>query len=675
MYKHVFTLICIILCFTMPVYCLEETTTTTTQTYQWIVVGAGCSGATLARKLLDYFPNDKVLLLERGIDNLDPVFTDETCSPEPHIFNTTRPVTCTYPAIIAPRRSVSPALGSHIFTSIPQPQLKNRTISFGAGNCTGGGTSINGMVAFRALREEFEEISATPGLEEFNYHAFLPYYKKIEDNENNNPKVFWDRNGNSGRVSVTNHKVGTLFNEKAFLKASIANGVYPSDINSLQLGGLSKAQATITSNGRRASSAINYLDSTARNSYRFTLKNTCRVRRILFNSAGTQATGVEYQTGNQIFTAFATKEIIISAGTVETPRILKSSGIGPSGELQALGIPVIRDMPVVGTNYFEKPLTLANFRLTIPDNPKMNTSIVLSNSTFRQWKYYGTGPLTGWNNPWAVHGGSSNLDAEFHEQAPLPDTTYNFTNWMRLVCWNAETKSRGSIQLNPSDIYGSPIIDVALLRDSSDADKLIACNYKFRKILKEAGIISDDLLPSTSVWENTTAFRDYVFSIVSATQHNCGTCRLGSNSSVAVVDGRHRVFGIQKLRIMDYSIFPYVLRVNPALTLYALSEKLADYIREDYQSSPPLGRVTLQFQCTPPVTAINDYSIWSVKNTYSKPYVYHWSSTTGVKGSFSVEAYSQSYFYTPVDSTQAVTLKINGVTISTKYATNATCPF
>eukprot|EP01121_Diplochlamys_sp_Union-15-3_P009708 TRINITY_DN2653_c0_g1_i1.p1 TRINITY_DN2653_c0_g1~~TRINITY_DN2653_c0_g1_i1.p1 ORF type:complete len:681 (-),score=118.30 TRINITY_DN2653_c0_g1_i1:84-2084(-) len=645
------------------------------EVFDWIVVGAGCSGATIARKLIDYFPHDKVLLLERGLDNLDPVFVDETCTPEPHIFNTTNPKTCTYPVLLSPRRFVgNPAVAYYLST--PQPQLpNNRSILFAAGNATGGGTSINSMIAFRALREEFEKFTSIPGLEEYGYHAIMAYYRKVERNENK--KVFWDRNGDKGRIPVSNDQVGSIMNETALLQAAVANGFNPTDINAFQIGGLSKTMGTVTKNGRRASSAINYLDSVVRSNRKFTLRNGCRVRRILFKRicpTKTSAAGIEYIRDGVLYSVTATKEIILSAGAIETPRILKSSGIGPKDELQAVNIPVIMNLAQVGSNFQDKPLVFTNFRLRASDNPKMNTSIINANSTFQQWKYNGTGPLTGIAINWANHGGTANIDLEISEQGLLPDPYYTFNNWVRVICFNGLAKSRGSIKLNPSDIYGSPLIDAAILRDPSDADKLIECQFKGRKMLQDAGVIADDLLPSTAVWNNRTAFLEFIKSNVNPTYHNCGSCRMGTNSSVGVVNNRHEVFGVQKLRIMDYSIFPTFLRVNPQLTLYALSEKLADYIREDHQrNNPRKGAISLSFVCTPPDTSLNDYSIWRVTNRSPKAYVYHWSSSNGAKGSFSVEANSESLFFTPVDPTQTVTLRINDIIIDTKTSSDNQC--
>eukprot|EP01121_Diplochlamys_sp_Union-15-3_P007287 TRINITY_DN1840_c0_g1_i3.p1 TRINITY_DN1840_c0_g1~~TRINITY_DN1840_c0_g1_i3.p1 ORF type:complete len:532 (+),score=88.03 TRINITY_DN1840_c0_g1_i3:628-2223(+) len=531
------------------------------------------------------------------------------------------------------------------------------------------------MVAYRPLREEFEKLTeSSPGMEEFAYHSMLPFFKRLENNENNNPAVFWDRSGRGGRVPLSNAKTLSVLDDRVLVAAS-ENDINPTDVNTLQIGGISKIQATVTSNGRRASSAVNYLDSTARSNPKFTLKNGCKVRRILFNANGTIAIGVEYQQGNDIFNVTATKEIIISAGNFETPRILKSSGIGPSDELQALGIAVVQNLAKVGSNFHDKPNVLANYRLRVSDNPRMNTTIVFSNSTFQEWKINGTGMLASIFNIWGIHGGPADIDAEFVDGAPLPDSTYNFTNWVRVICWNGSPKSRGSIVLNPANIYGIGIIDAAFLRDPVDVDKLVECHYKSRKILQDSGIITEDLTPSTSVWNNETDFRQYIYNTASPTQHSCGTCRIGTNSSVAVVNNKFKVFGISNLRIVDYSIVPTVFRVNPSIVLYALSEQLSDYIREAYQDNPPVGSITLRFNCTPPMTVLNDYSIWSVKNTHSKGYVYHWESTNGAKGAFTVEANSESIFYTPIDKAQTVTLKINGNTIASVPATNTICPY
>eukprot|EP01121_Diplochlamys_sp_Union-15-3_P022643 TRINITY_DN9715_c0_g1_i1.p1 TRINITY_DN9715_c0_g1~~TRINITY_DN9715_c0_g1_i1.p1 ORF type:complete len:660 (+),score=107.02 TRINITY_DN9715_c0_g1_i1:150-2129(+) len=638
-------------------------------TYDFVVVGAGTSGATVARKLLDYFPNNTVLLLERGLDNLDPVFVDETCTPEPHV-----PVTqdCTYPTIVSPRRfAISPA--ATFYFSV-QPQI-NTTILFVAGNVTGGGSSTNGMVALRPLKEEFSKMSSIPSLEEYGYHSMLAYLKKIETNQNNNPAVSWDRTGDHGLVPVTNDQVGTIFNEPALLSSVITNGVNPTDINYLQIGGFTKVQHTVTRNGRRASSAINYLDSATRSNPKFTLINGANVRRVLFNIGLVNlATGVEYQKNGVLYNVTANKEIILCAGTFETPRILKASGVGPSAELNALNIPVVKDLPAVGANFHDKPLTIAKFKYN-GYNPKMNETLIFSNATFQQWKVNGTGPLTGATVIFAIHGGPANIDAEFHEQAIVPNNEFPFSNWIQVICWNGSPKSRGSITLNPTDIYGIGIIDAGILKDPTDADNLVTCNYKTREILYDAGLITEDLAPSTSVWNDESQFRNFINNTVGPTYHNCGTARMGTNTSVGVVDKNYKVFGITRLRVMDYSIVPTVFRVNPMLILYALSEKLAHVIREDSQGAAPSGVISLNFVCTPPLTVLNDYSIWRVNNTYFKPYFYHWESSTGAKGSYAVEGNSYSLFYTPVNNSQTVKLYINGVLVATKTASNTICPY
>jgi choline dehydrogenase-like flavoprotein len=288
------------------------------ETFDYVVVGAGAAGAVVASRLSED-PGVRVLLLEAGGRDWNPLI---------HM-----PVGFT--------KLTSPSVNWG-FETVPQPQLDDRALWYPQGRTLGGSTSINAMIYIRGQRQDYDRWAAL-GNDDWGYEQVLPFFRRAERNE----RLGGRYHGNDGAMNVTEQ---VQHNElsKAFVRAAQELGVpFTADFNGEEQHGVGYYDVT-QRRARRESTATAYLRP-ARNRPNLVVRTHALATQVVVERG--RAVGVRYTVKRAEHVVRADREVVVSGGAVNSPRLLLLSGIGPGSELAALGIPVVHDLPGVGKNY------------------------------------------------------------------------------------------------------------------------------------------------------------------------------------------------------------------------------------------------------------------------------------------------------------------------------------
>jgi choline dehydrogenase len=531
--------------------------------YDYVIVGAGSAGSVLANRLTED-GSATVLLLERGGSD-NSIFIQMPS------------------ALSIPLNMKRYNWG---YRSDPEPHLDGRRINCPRGKVLGGSSSINGLVYIRGNALDYENWEAQ-GATGWGYRHVLPYFRRAETRAEGADAY----RGGSGPLRT---QYGTLRNPlyQAFVDAAAQAG-YPltEDVNGFGQEGFGRMDMTVF-RGRRCSAARAYLAPAMRRQ-NLTVATLAAVSGIMFERR--RAVAVSYRRGGQDHSVRARREIILAGGAINSPQLLKLSGIGPAAELRAHGIEVVLDLPGVGENlqdhlefYFQvactRPITLYSSM-----NPLAKALIGL------RWllRHDGLGATNHFESCGFVRSraGEQYPDIQYHF-LPLA-VSYDgrglaTEHGMQAHVGPMRSKSRGHVRLISPDPYTAPGILFNYMSHPDDWRDMRACLRLTREIFGQPAMADyrgREIQPGAEVTTDDAIDR-FVREKVESAYHPCGTCKMGSaNDPAAVVTPDTRVIGVEGLRVVDASIMPTITNGNLNAPTIMLAEKAADMIL----GRPPLA--------------------------------------------------------------------------------------
>ena len=527
--------------------------------FDYVIVGGGSAGCVLAARLTED-PRVTVALLEAG-----PV---------------DKSVLIHCPAGLALLAKNGQANWG--FETVPQKGLNGRRGYQPRGKVLGGSSSVNAMIYARGHRTDYDHW-AELGNAGWSYDEVLPYFKRSEHNERGADAF----HGAAGPLNVMDLRSPNRF-APVFVDAAGQAG-FPKnrDFNGAEQEGVGLYQVT-HKNGERFSAAKAYLTP---NLARPNLKviTDAHATRVLMQA--TRASGVEFIQGTSKQQATARREVILSAGALQSPQLLMLSGIGPAAHLRELGIPVLLDAPGVGSNLHDHVDVVQVF-----DAPHLKdlfglspAGVVRAIRGIFEWRALRTGMLT---TNFAEAGGF--IRSSPHE--PIPDLQLHFVIG-KLVDHGRKTtfghgyschvcllrpKSRGTLRLASREARAAPLIDPNFLGERDDVERLVRGFRVMRNIMSQpalAGYKGRELEASAHAHTDAQV-EAFIRSRADTIYHPVGTWRMGPGAN-DVVDERLRVKGVQGLRVVDASIMPRVIGGNTNAPTMMIGEKAADMLRED----------------------------------------------------------------------------------------------
>ncbi|MFO1026247.1 MAG: GMC family oxidoreductase N-terminal domain-containing protein [Acetobacteraceae bacterium] len=530
-----------------------------TDTFDFIVTGAGSAGCAIAGRLAET-RQYRVLLLEAGPPDTNPWI---------HI-----------PLGYA-KTYVDPRVNWK-FETQPQPQMAGRKLYLPRGKTLGGSSSINGMVYIRGHRGDYDEWRQR-GCTGWDYDSVLPFFKKAQ-NQTRGASEF---HGTGGPLHVSDQaRQGEL--SHAVLKACQQAGIPANpDFNGAEQEGCGYYQTT-TSNKRRWSAAKAYLSNKPEN---LTIVTGAHATRVVIENG--RATGVEYQMPGGRVVSKARREVIVSGGAYGSPQLLLLSGLGPAEHLQEMGIPVIRDMPAVGSNLHDHFNTTASWRCS-----KAITLNDLQNSSLRklvaglQYVLFRSGPM-------ASNGVTAGLFTRSDPRLERPDIQVNLFEWstrertrervvphdfsgFSMTPVHLRPEGRGTVRLGSPDPLAPPAVLFDYLRTEYDIRAAIWGLRLVRRIASQPALQpynKGEIYPGADV-NTDEEMLDYIRNTGVSNQHPTSSCAMGTGPNT-VVDPRLRVHGIGGLRVADASIMPVAVGGNTNAPTIMIGEKCAAMVLED----------------------------------------------------------------------------------------------
>ncbi|MEJ0023505.1 MAG: choline dehydrogenase [Alphaproteobacteria bacterium] len=542
-----------------------------TQSFDYIIVGAGSAGCVLANRLTEDGRNSVLLIEAGGQDN--GVFQ---AMPLGFMAGMADPET------------------DWGYRTEPEPNLGGRQIPLPRGRVLGGCSTTNGMIYMRGNAADYDEWRDL-GCTGWGHADVLPYFRRMETSWREADQY----HGAEGPLSVQKVPGKHLLSD-TIMKSAVAAG-YPrtDDLSGEQQEGVSACEVTIDKHGRRASTSKAYLRP-ALNRRNFTLISGALVTRVLFE--GRRAIGVEYKRGMATERTLAESEVILSGGSYNSPQLLMLSGIGPAAHLQAHGIKLVRDSAGVGQNLSEHPVLYAEFA-AYPVTFLKNLRFDRATLSVLQWAFLGTGPF-------ASQITSAAMMLRTTPELTRPDIQLMFLpirldakiwfpgmgerkeDLFSIMIIQLHPESRGSVELRSADPHDKPKIRLNLLsaeRDYAELRRGIAAVRSVFAAEPVANLVTRETKPGADKTSDE-ALNEFIRSNLQITQHPVGTCSMGTGPG-AVVDPSLRVIGVEGLRVADASIMPTVPGGNTNAPVIMIAEKAADLIREQrpaaYQATSP----------------------------------------------------------------------------------------
>jgi choline dehydrogenase len=521
----------------------------------FIVIGAGSAGCTVAARLSEN-PTNRVLLLEAGGDDTNrwihiPLGFGKTFA-DPSV--------------------------NWCYETEPDAGANGRKVFWPRGKVLGGSSSINGMVYIRGQAEDFDHWRQL-GNTGWSFDDVLPYFRRAEDQQS----IRDDFHGKGGPLAVSDverHQIA-----EAFLDSATALGFERNDdFNGAKQDGAGYHQTT-TRNGKRCSTAVGYLRPAMRRGNLQVVTNALSEKIIVEDG---RAATVAYRRGGELKTARARAEIILCGGAINSPQLLMLSGIGPAAHLGEQGIAVVRDLPGVGRNlqdHYSAPIKL-KCRLPVTVNDVM-LSTARKLKVGLQYYMFHKGPLAMISSPAA-------LFARTRPELATPDVKCSISpfsadrpqdglhKWsgFTMIAYQLRPESRGEIKLKSANPGDPPAVYPNYLTADTDQRAIVEGLKLCRRLLAHPSLqrfVAEEFLPGPAV-QSDAELLDYARQRGGTVYHPTSTCKMGVDS-LAVVDPELRVHGISGLRVADASVMPTVISGNTNAATIMIGEKLADMVQ------------------------------------------------------------------------------------------------
>jgi choline dehydrogenase len=443
------------------------------------------------------------------------------------------------------------------YRTLPQAACAGRELHWPRGKVLGGSSALNGMIYARGHRSDYDAWAAL-GNAGWGYDDVLPLFKRSEDFDGGASAY----HGAGGPLHVLSRYEPHPVNAAVVAAAQEAGIAFNDDYNGESLDGVAFCQLNVK-DGLRHSSAAAFLRPVA-DAANLDVLTGARAQRLLFE--GGRCTGVEVFREGAHAQIRAAAEVVVCAGTVESPKLLLLSGIGSADELGRLGIDVVADVPGVGRNLHDhvlSPVIYAASRAVPPALPGLQQ---LHSQLFWRSRSGLPGPDV---QPLFFH-----LPLYLEGMEGPPD---GYT----LMAGIIRPASRGSLRLASADPAAPPLIDPAYLSSDTDTEALVAAVGLCREIGLQgalSGWRGSELYPGPDV-QTAQELRDYVGRTAITYHHQAGTCKMGVDEH-AVVDPELRVRGVEGLRVADASVMPFVSSGNTHAPVTMIGERAADLVGE-----------------------------------------------------------------------------------------------
>jgi choline dehydrogenase len=521
----------------------------------YIIVGGGTAGCLAAWRLITE-TDSRVILLEQGGEYSGPYLK----------------LTPGYSKLVPKGRHCT------VHRTVPQRHLDDRNLEIATGRVLGGGSSVNAQVYMRGNASDYDRWGVATGSKLWSWEALLPHFRRLECNQKFNDEY----HGSEGPLQVADPGFVCEYSH-LFVKAAQTLGLpFTADFNRGAPRGTGYLQITAR-NGRRCSAVDAYLDRVRSNS-RLRIVTGAQANRMLLEQQ--RVVGVEYLHRGERRLVRSNREVLVAAGTFESPKLLMLSGIGPAEHLRKFNIPVLVDLPGVGQNLQDHcgcPIVLRGNAASY-GYFRQNRGWRLAWNLL-EYGLFGRGRLTSvGGEATSFHVGEDGSGEATVQVWCVPTIDYANTgadavpavNGLKLHVTLNRPRSVGTLALRSSNPADRPLVDPNYLSDPQDLVDIVQGLKTARSIAGAAPlsrVVSQELLPGPAIHDEA-GLAAYVRRSARTDWHPTGTCRMGrSEDRMSVVSPVLKVFGVEGVRIIDASVMPNIVSANTNAPTMAIADR------------------------------------------------------------------------------------------------------